>query len=211
MKEEDVEDTIEIEKPREPTIQNTTDDFSRFDFCNVIGSDIFEKYTKNTTYYVEKISLKGAIWGKLELRENCFHFYSENNGKKPENQEEYRYGTKLEDFIETKSKRKIWKISDITKVFSRSFNLRDCALEIFTVESKAYFFNLFSKEKRNNILKKLKDYKELANSNIEIYTNKRKAYILSGLQEKWMKDEISNFDYLMQLNTFAGFHNFLNP
>jgi len=181
--------------------QTEEPDFSRFVFDNIIKTEHREQYTKDPSYYVEKISLKGSIWGKLELRKGFLHFASENNGKRPENQLFYRFGAKCEDFIETKSQQKIWKLCEITKVFSRTFNLRDCALEIFTVNSKTYFFNIFSKEKRNDILEKLK----MLHSGIEVITNRRKAFILSGLQEKWIKDEISNFEYLMQLNTYAGF------
>ncbi len=185
----------------ENNFQNSTYDFMKFEFENIIGCESMKESSKSASYYVEKVSLKGSIWGKLEVRKNCLHFSSENNGKRPENQKnEYLYGTKAEDFIETKSMRKIWKLSDITKVFSRSFNLRDSALEVFTVESKAYFFNIFSEEKRNEILHNLK----ILNSNIEVIANRRKAFMLSGFQEKWIKNEITNFEYLMQLNTFAG-------
>ena len=192
--------TAELQDEKDDTFYDSLKATEDFYFDNTIQTESNEAYSKDTSYYVEKISLKGAIWGKLGIRKGCLHFESENNGKRPENQNIYRFGSKNNDFIETQSKRKIWKFSEISKVFSRSFNLIDCALEIFTVNSKTYFFNIFFKEKRNNILEKLK----LSNSGIEVIVNRRKAFDLSGLQEKWIKDEISNFDYLMQLNTYAG-------
>lgn len=174
---------------------------SRFEFDNIIGSTEFiENFQMIPSYYVEKISLKGAVWGKLEVRKRCLYFAAENNGKKPENQDKYRFGTKSFDFIETKNKKKIWRLCDINKVFSRTYNHHDCALEIFTVESKAYFFNIFFRDKRDDVLHKLKFF----NHSIEVITNKRKAFKATGIQEKWAKGEISNFEYLIQLNTYAG-------
>lgn len=172
----------------------------KYDFENIIGCELIEKNGIIPFYFVEKISLKGSIWGKLEVRKRCVHFASQNNGKRPDYEDKYKFGTKADDFLETKSKRKIWKLCDIQKIHTRSFNLRDCALEFFTIESKTYFFNLFTVEKRNEILILLKK----SNPNINVIKNRRKAFLLSGLQEKWIKNEISNFEYLMELNTYAG-------
>lgn len=197
---EDTEFMMESLKRDFTVIAGNSQDFSKFEFDNIIGSVCTDKFMDFPSYHVEKIALKGAIWGKLEVRKTCLHFSSENNGKRPEDLEEFRFGTKKEDFLEVKNRRKIWKLYDITKVYTRSFNLMDCALEIFTTESKSYFFNIFSPEKRDDILAKLRYF----NPHIEIIKNKRKMFMMSGIQDKWIKGEISNFEYLIQLNTYAG-------
>jgi hypothetical protein len=35
-------------------------------------------------------------------------------------------------------------------------------------------------------------------------TNAREAFAASGIQKKWLAGSITNFDYIMALNTFAG-------
>lgn len=85
----------------------------------------------------------------------------------------------------------------------RKFNLRRSALELFLVDQTSYFIN-FTTKTRNKIYSKILS---LQPPNIAEYGSGRSPSELlksSGYTQKWMNREISNFEYLMHLNTIAG-------
>ncbi|XP_075464697.1 neurobeachin-like protein 1 isoform X2 [Ascaphus truei] len=93
-----------------------------------------------------------------------------------------------------------WLLSQIREVHLRRYNLRRSALEIFLIDQTNYFLN-FKKEVRNKVYSRILSLR-LPN----IYGTRSPQELLktSGLTQKWVNREISNFDYLIQLNTIAG-------
>uniref|UniRef100_A0AAX7VSK3 Neurobeachin-like protein 2 n=1 Tax=Astatotilapia calliptera TaxID=8154 RepID=A0AAX7VSK3_ASTCA len=81
-----------------------------------------------------------------------------------------------------------WPLSQIREVHLRRYNLRRSALEIFLIDQTNYFLNF---------------KKEVLAHNISLLTQTLQICVLVWSQ-KWVNREISNFDYLMQLNTIAG-------
>jgi WD40 repeat protein len=94
-------------------------------------------------------------------------------------------------------------IVQLREIHSRRYNLVRTALEFFLIDQTNYFVNFESRRDvrkvfncivaqntPNLIYKKLRTPRELLES--------------SELTKKWIRREISNFDYLMQLNTIAG-------
>ncbi|CAH8515711.1 unnamed protein product [Heterobilharzia americana] len=95
-----------------------------------------------------------------------------------------------------------WSLSKLREIHLRRYNLRRSAVEIFLENNSNYFFN-FETKIRN------KFYSLIMSLQLPrmIYTegrNPREVLKLSGLTERWMNREISNFEYLMRLNTIAG-------
>ncbi|KAF2311096.1 hypothetical protein GH714_019473 [Hevea brasiliensis] len=83
------------------------------------------------------------------------------------------------EFLNQETKKKItdWLISSLHQIYSRRYLLRRSALELFLVDRSNFFFDFGRPEQ---LLKR------------------------TQLMERWARWEISNFEYLMQLNTLAG-------
>ena len=90
----------------------------------------------------------------------------------------------------------------------RRYNLRPTALEFFLITRRNFLLNFNEKQQQQEIYQKLISLKfpllncHPTNSNgsvtpIDLLNE-------SKITEKWMNRELSNFDYLMMLNTIAG-------
>ncbi|XP_019379037.1 PREDICTED: neurobeachin-like protein 1 isoform X2 [Gavialis gangeticus] len=93
-----------------------------------------------------------------------------------------------------------WALSQIREIHLRRYNLRRSALEIFLTDQTNYFLN-FNKEVRNKVYSRILS---LRAPNIYGTRSPQEQFKASGLMQKWVNREISNFDYLIQLNTMAG-------
>jgi hypothetical protein len=84
----------------------------------------------------------------------------------------------------------------------RRYLLRRSALEIFLVDQTNIFLN-FGKKDRNKVYSKILSLKP---ANLAYSESRTPEEILkkSDLTKRWQSRQISNFDYLMQLNTIAG-------
>uniref|UniRef100_A0A8B9BUL8 Neurobeachin like 1 n=1 Tax=Anser brachyrhynchus TaxID=132585 RepID=A0A8B9BUL8_9AVES len=106
-------------------------------------------------------------------------------------------------------------LSQIREIHLRRYNLRRSALEIFLMDQTNYFLN-FNKEVhisqislicvistsvRNKVYSRILS---LRSPNISGTRSPQELFKASGLTQKWVNREISNFDYLIQLNTMAG-------
>jgi len=102
----------------------------------------------------------------------------------------------------TRIKEKRWPMSAIREVHSRRYLLRRSALEIFLVDQTNHFFN-FSTKERSKVYRLIVDQKP---PNLAYTETRSPEEILSksGLTRQWQQRQISNFEYLMQLNTIAG-------
>ncbi|KAL9958919.1 hypothetical protein ACROYT_G035996 [Oculina patagonica] len=128
----------------------------------------------------ELITLMDIVPGKLEITTTHVYFYADE--------------TAGQDFQ--------WPLSELREVHLRRHNLRRSALEFFLIDQTNYFLN-FNKETRNKVYKKIMS---LRPRNLYYIGARSPANLLkaSGLTEKWVHREVSNFEYLMQLNTIAG-------
>lgn len=93
-------------------------------------------------------------------------------------------------------------LAQLREVYLRRFNLRRSALELFFIDQASYFLNFTSKT-RNQVYKWLLSLRPPTQGYL---SNRSPQEMLraSGLTQKWVQREISNFEYLMQLNTIAG-------
>ncbi|KAH7276959.1 hypothetical protein KP509_39G028100 [Ceratopteris richardii] len=99
----------------------------------------------------------------------------------------------------------IWPLSALSEVYSRRYLLRRSALELFMVDRSNFFFNFETTDGRRKAYKALvqADPPRLRN----VYTGTQRPDQLfkrTKLMEQWARWEISNFEYLMQLNTLSG-------
>lgn len=122
-----------------------------------------------------------------------------------------------------------WKWIDVMLISKRRFLQRDVAIEVFFTDGRSYLLTAMSVDMRNELHSKLAARSPLINNSIERLNPEDQWRIESlrnledqpqslGLKlasvfnstsanlatRKWMKGEISNFAYLMQINTMAG-------
>jgi len=93
------------------------------------------------------------------------------------------------------------KISDINKLYKRRWRLRNVGFEFFTSEEKSYFLTLYSEKERDNVFSLI-----LSQVSSECETENS----VENMTLKWQLRQISNFDYLLYLNsasyrTFSDF------
>ena len=96
-----------------------------------------------------------------------------------------------------------WPINDIYEIYKRRYLLRYTAIEIFFLNRTAFFFN-FDKSHIDSVIKTLVNQRP-PNLKFHAYSLTPTALLKkSRLTQKWQRREISNFEYLMALNTFAN-------
>ncbi|KAA8579540.1 hypothetical protein FQN60_006633 [Etheostoma spectabile] len=132
----------------------------------------------------ELVTVVDVVPGRLELTTQHIYFYDSSQEKEEGVGHDFK-----------------WPLSQIREVHLRRYNLRRSALEIFLIDQTNYFLN-FKKEVRNKVYSRML----LLLRSLSLYGTRSPQELLkaSGLTQKWVNREISNFDYLMQLNTIAG-------
>lgn len=105
-------------------------------------------------------------------------------------------------------------LEDLKEVYKRSYLFRNVALEIFLNDGRNYLLVFVSKRERNAFYNKLQRVVLAATEESQVVNVISKgtgmlSNIISGNQfsdvtQKWVIGEMSNFAYLMYLNTLAG-------
>ncbi|OWZ24501.1 hypothetical protein PHMEG_000454 [Phytophthora megakarya] len=108
---------------------------------------------------------------------------------------------------------RFWAYEDITELHKRRYQLRHVALEIFANDGRNYLVTLESPEHRelvfHSLLTKCPNVQGAASgldgvsSGGDLYSQLRKL-LRNSMTERWVQGDISNFAYLMHLNTLAG-------
>ena len=95
-------------------------------------------------------------------------------------------------------------IEKLRAIYTRRYMLRNTALEIFTTTHTSHFFT-FDKESPTRVMKTIVDKARPANLR-EYFAGSSAALARKKkhITEAWRKRQISNFEYLMELNTIAG-------
>eukprot|EP01127_Copromyxa_protea_P005440 TRINITY_DN1536_c0_g1_i1.p1 TRINITY_DN1536_c0_g1~~TRINITY_DN1536_c0_g1_i1.p1 ORF type:complete len:3602 (-),score=523.92 TRINITY_DN1536_c0_g1_i1:100-9459(-) len=100
-------------------------------------------------------------------------------------------------------KTKTWRILTIREIHLRRYLLCPSALEIFIKDETNYFFNFPERVDRNRFYKQITAYHGSTITYLD-KSSPTETLRKSGLTEAWQRGEISNFDYLIHLNTIAG-------
>ncbi|CAI5465684.1 unnamed protein product, partial [Closterium sp. Yama58-4] len=100
---------------------------------------------------------------------------------------------------------RVWRLSSVREVLTRRYLLRRSALEIFMIDRANFFFAFEGAEERKRVHRAIErahppHFQHLFSA------SQRPENILEKLQltKKWVNREITNFEYLMHLNTLAG-------
>jgi hypothetical protein len=160
--------------------------------------------------YCELITPMRAIPGTLEIHSAYLYFREDlsasavadawASGRVRRGQSAAEVAGPLDETRRIKEKR--WPLDEIREVHMRRYLLRRSALEIFLLNQTNSFLN-FSVKERPRVYKYIVDAKP---PNLA-YTDQRSPEEIlrkSDLTRQWQERQISNFEYLMQLNTIAG-------
>ncbi|KAK7111968.1 hypothetical protein V1264_011504 [Littorina saxatilis] len=134
---------------------------------------------------VELVTVVDIVKGRLEVTSTHVYFFDCSSNKE-EGGEDFK-----------------WALTQLREIHFRRYNLRRSALEIFLIDHTNYFINFPRKHMRNKVYTRILS---LRPPNLSYKGTRSPAELLraSNLTQKWVQREISNFDYLMQLNTIAG-------
>ncbi|XP_077975013.1 neurobeachin-like protein 1 isoform X3 [Styela clava] len=132
------------------------------------------------------VTLMDYIVGKIEISTTHVYFYDSSVNKDEETGRDFK-----------------WSLQHLREAHFRRYNLRRSALELFLIDQSNYFINFDDLKQRNAAYKALLSVRP---PNLLYFGSRSPQELLkaSGLTQKWVQREISNFDYLMQLNTIAG-------
>ena len=126
--------------------------------------------------------------GKLEITNKYIYFFDSTPQKS--SQSDFKYP-----------------LSWLQDVHLRRCNLRPSALEFFLLNQTNFLLN-FEKKLRRQIYQKIISLKlpgmKSVFSNLSVSITPAQILKESKFTEKWINRELSNFDYLMMLNTIAG-------
>ncbi|KAM6967984.1 neurobeachin-like protein 2 [Aplochiton taeniatus] len=154
----------------------------------VEGEDESQKEKLILSEECELITIVAVVTGRLEVTTHHLYFY-DGSSEKEETEEGIGFDFKRP-------------LSQLREVHLRRYNLRRSALELFFIDQAHYFVN-FKKKVRNKVYSRILG---LRPPNLFYFGSRSPQELLkaSGLTQKWVYREISNFDYLMQLNTISG-------
>ena len=98
-----------------------------------------------------------------------------------------------------------WPLEHLHQVQSRRYLLRRSALEFFMLDRMTYFIDFGTAEQRRQVFRVLIKLKPKNFVPLYLETSKPEALLRkSDITSRWIRREISNFDYIMALNTLAG-------
>lgn len=143
----------------------------------------------------ERICLKGAVFGRLEVTQRFLVFKSTKEMKPPG----VYFGSALSCSQVAIESELIWDIREIAEVFSRRFHHIHTAVEVFQTTGKGYYFNCFSEARRTELLTHFRRFPK-----VKVYFDPKKEFRQGTYTKDWQTGRLSNSEYLTLLNKFAG-------
>ncbi|KAJ3389835.1 Neurobeachin-like protein 1 [Lobulomyces angularis] len=172
------------------------------------GEDLIDQIDTTAELFIcewecEMIFLMSVIKGRLELTTKHLTFHPDINATTNALIEsEKRLVIHL---VQKEFECKVlkWPVDSIKEVQLRRYKLRRSALELFLIEKTNFFFNFANAITRSRFINRLNSLKP-ANLIYPESRNPPELFSRGGMTEKWQRHEISNFTYLMYLNTVSG-------
>lgn len=164
---------------------------------------LFYEESSNDIYNCECELLSNTkfLFGELSITESYILF---NNKPNPtELNEKYLFGTdEIEDIKE--QKQIIILLKDIYEILQRRFLYNNQAIEIFLLNGKSYFFNLYLNKECDFLFKALSNIQIKLNLKYTLIPNPKEYFEQINYTSLWRKKEIDSLQYLLYLNKFAG-------
>lgn len=94
-----------------------------------------------------------------------------------------------------------WPLRNVARVYPRRYLLLNTAIEIFQDDHTNVFLDFKTTSECDAIIKKLMAFRQ---PRIAVVTRRTKAKMLRDATGKWRERKMSNFEYIMFLNTISG-------
>eukprot|EP00164_Ancoracysta_twista_P003908 GFYU01005239.1.p1 GENE.GFYU01005239.1~~GFYU01005239.1.p1 ORF type:complete len:1869 (-),score=444.28 GFYU01005239.1:22-4860(-) len=174
---------------------------------DLVGSDDESKTFVGTqesklvyTVDCELVTPSSTVAGKLEVTTMHLRFQP----SKPRSQSDTATGADTINEADLKyGKERIWPLESLREIHLRRYRLRRSAIEMFLIDNTNYFLTCTVAKQRLKLYNKIVSLKP---PNLVYYNSRAPSEILkrSNLTARWQRRELSNFEYLMKLNTIAG-------
>ncbi|KAJ5067923.1 beige/beach-related [Anaeramoeba ignava] len=174
-----------------------------FDDMMMIKESLKENNSKTIIYRTscELVSLTGSISGMLEITTVSLDFYGKYNPylKKGDLNEKLKEDEKMIEMTKYIS----WNLNEMKEMMKRRFNLRRCAIEFFLINKKSFLINFPNAKIADQVYNEISSMKL---PNLIRYETGSFSEILkkSKITKKWQHYEMTNFEYLMELNIISG-------
>ncbi|QDZ23815.1 BEACH domain-containing protein [Chloropicon primus] len=139
------------------------------------------------------VTVKRIVPGKIHISERKVYF----SGKVQEHSN--LFGQGMPDPSSGKSKRACINVDDIREIHFMRYMLEYSACEIF-LQHKGVFLAFSSREEMKRTVKRI----TVLAPSILVVSRRKRVALAELYSSQWRKGEISNFSYLMKLNTLAG-------
>lgn len=171
----------------------------------VNGDEVVETVDLSTdshlyTVECELIIRLSVIKGRLELTSNHLSFLVDRRSLLQE-LNNIEQGSMIVDSEMFRDKK--WAISEIREIHMRKYLLKRSAFELFLTDSTNFFFNFPDPKYRARLFNKITSLKPPSMLNQDT-RSPIKIFQRSNMTERWQRHEISNFEYIMHLNSMAG-------
>ena len=169
------------------------------------------KHVSENTQWITPLQV---MRGRIEISSQCIYFYPTER-KLVRHAPAHASPSKEDDcvrsaksgllFTQDKMGMMKWKLEEVVEIHGRRYLLRPSALELFFSNLTNIFLCFASPEDcqscYNAILKQSTPRLEKVFRTIP---TAKQVFELSDVMEKWRRREVSNFEYIMRLNTIAG-------
>ena len=151
----------------------------------------------------ELINNKYTIFGTLKLTDKYLLFETQNDYEKYKNSIDYIFGTGEQELTK-KEKQIIIKYQNIEEIIKRRFLFMYQAIEIFLLDGKSYFFNLFQIKKTENFFFEIQIIKKDNNLNFKIIDKPIQEFEKMKIRKRWYKRQIDTFQFLLYINKYSS-------
>ena len=167
------------------------------------GNNIYYPNTIILIIDSELITNKYTIYGTLTLTDKYLLFETKNDFDNYKNNIDYIFSTGEQELTK-KEKQIIIKYQNIEEIIKRRFLFMYQALEIFLMDGKSYFFNLFQINKAEKFFSAIEEIKKNNNLNFKITINPIKEFETMEIKTLWYRRQIDTFQFLLYINKYSS-------
>ena len=168
--------------------------------------DIFlegKQKEKRYTFYVDLVSNRNVVFGKLLMTEYLLFFENLDKeeflkNKKDEEKIDYLLCSQNCDYSKRNKKLYIFK-KEIKEIINRRFLYSFQACEIYLNNGKSYYFNFYSEEKKIEFISIISQNP----GNIKIISDLKTEFKNKGFTKQWLSNKISTLAYLLFINKYS--------
>ena len=165
-----------------------------------IPKKIIKRIPKNIcSMEAELISIYGGTFGVVSISPFILSFKS----KPRKTGEKYVFGTNNYSQYDISMCKK-WDFKYICEIVTKRYNLINQAVEVYFSDFHSVLFSFFNDKYQQRFINCVREYSKKSKVKVKIVDQIERIITIKSYVEKWKHWKISNFEYLMVLNKYAG-------